>query len=167
LKIIRSGHSTSQATGASKPIFQVEFESTVRYVDIPIPDFPDSETGSGVSRGLRAEARDILKWLRQGKGVDGIYQLRIRDSPYLPHSEDMISESLRDFDIEDLDWKRTDLSIDLITEHCQNLKTLHLYAGSWASLSYWTSKEGLWARDSKGVERFPRVSMQVPKCFCE
>ncbi len=132
----------------------------MRYVDIPIPDFPHTGVGTGTSPWFRAEARDILKWLKRSRGVNGIYQLSIRDSPYLPHSEDRISESLEGFDIESLDWKRADLSIDLIADHCPNLKILHLYAGSWASLSYWISKDGLYFEDGKGVGRFPKVKCQ-------
>lgn len=68
------------------PTFCVEFETTLSFVDIPVPDLPPVEAAT-VGVAIRDETERILNWLRYEKRVTGIYELRVRDSLYLPHSE--------------------------------------------------------------------------------
>ncbi|KAM0554849.1 hypothetical protein ACHAPJ_006584 [Fusarium lateritium] len=91
----------------------------------------------------RSEARAILDWLRNKQKVSGIYELRVRDSFFSPHSEEVISQCLAGFDVEVLDWMRTDMSVKPLLDTCPNLKKLVLYASNWATLSYWTSGEAI------------------------
>ncbi|KAM6511355.1 hypothetical protein FALCPG4_016359 [Fusarium falciforme] len=121
---------------------KVEFESTLRYVDIPIPDFPEAQA-SGMKNTERSEAKVIMEWLRTKKEVTGIYELRVRDSLFFPHSEEAIAQCLHGFDVEMLDWMRVDMSAKPLLKTCRNLKKLMLYAGNWATLSYWTSEEAI------------------------
>jgi hypothetical protein len=132
-----------------KALAQISFESTLIYVDIPITDLPMARSGTK-SIQPRSEVWHVLHWLRKTRGVEGIYELNVRDSCYLPHNERIIRECLRNFDIEVLDWRRLDLSIRVLFEQdeeaspvCRNLRKLRLYAGGWPALAYWTSKEGL------------------------
>jgi len=136
----------------------VDFESHLRYVNIPVPDLPQQDKVSGMIT-VRSEVKEILDWLRDKKGVKGIYELHVRDSLYVPHSEEVIGKCLVGFDIEILDWKRVDMSIEpLLLQSepgkcsCPNLKELTLYASGWASLQYWASKQV-----QETLRQFPNV----------
>ena len=55
---------------------------------------------------------------------------------------DNILDAVRDFDIEILNLRRVDLSIDHILDVAPNVEELHLYSCDWTYLSQWTSEEG-------------------------
>ena len=150
IKSLSSTSSSTKRKGAS--LLTVEFESTLRYVDIPIPPFPHLNVNSHFVPE-RVEAKLVLGWLRESKDVSGIYELRIRDSLYLPHGEEVISQCLSGFDIEVLDWMRVDMSVKPLIDTCRHLKKLTLYVSTWASLSYWVSGDGY-----EQLNGFPEVS---------
>ncbi|KAM7221644.1 thermostable alkaline protease [Rhypophila decipiens] len=120
-------------SGSTKPtkkktasLLTVEFETCLRYVDIPIPPLPRSDVDSKfVSE--RLEATLVLNWLRGPKRVTSIYELRVRDSLYLPHTEETIHNCLKGFDVEILDWMRVDISAKPLLATCPKLKRLTLY----------------------------------------
>jgi hypothetical protein len=89
--------------------------------------------------------------------VNGIYELRVQDSILLPHSEQMISQSVDEFDIEILDWMRVDMSLEPLlnggTARCPNLRKLSVYVSSWAMLQYWKSEEV-----DLQLQMFPKVA---------
>lgn len=124
---------------------EVYFETTLRLVDIPVPDLSTTVKRSGRMMN-RTEVADILTWLKESKGVAGIHELRVRDSVFLPHTEDTIRRCIAGFDIEVLDWKRINMSLQpLIGDDgavlCPNLRRLTAYTNGWASLQYWTCEE--------------------------
>ena len=135
----------SNATNATKQkvasLLTVDFETTLRYVDIPIPPFPQADVDY-LFIPERLEASLVLKWLRDSKKVSGIYELRVRDSLYLPHTEEVIAQCLKEFNVEVLDWMRIDISINPLKQTCPLLKRLTLYVSNWANLSYWVSGNG-------------------------
>ncbi|KAM0344164.1 hypothetical protein ACHAPU_007886 [Fusarium lateritium] len=140
LQMIRKS-SNSKGTNTPQTVgLKVEFESTLRYVDIPIPDFPEAEPERATGTE-RSEARTVFEWLRNQKKVSGIYELRVRDSVFYPHNEQVIAQCLDGFDVEILDWMRVDMSVKPLLATCTKLKRLVLYASNWATLSYWTSEE--------------------------
>jgi hypothetical protein len=54
-------------------------------------------------------------------------------------SEEAIQQSIIPFNVEVLDWRRTDLSIRTIRTAASNVRVLHLFcSGGWAALSDWT-----------------------------
>lgn len=137
----------------------MDFEHTLIYVDIPVSDLPVSR-GTNPTSLTRFEVWEILSWLKNDKKVRGIYELSVRDSCYLSHTEHVIRLCLKGFDVEVLDWRRLDLSLSVLHEHkdkatlvCPNLKTLRLYAGSWPAIAYWTSEESL-----SFLNGFPRLT---------
>lgn len=81
----------------SDEAFNVQFESALKYVEIPL--FGSSPSGS------RAEATSILTWLRTCKGVNHIFEVRVEDSLQNPHSEENIANALEGLDVHDMDWR--------------------------------------------------------------
>jgi len=144
-----------------KPTLSVNFESTLSFVDIPVPDLPLARATTPVGVPIRDEVLKILGWLHDENQVQGIYQLRVRDSLYIPHSEEVIQSCLGEFDIEVLDWQRVDLSLKPLVGSCKNLKQLRLYASSWAALQYWTSREAV----DVFLEHFPKACAPLPWCL--
>jgi len=126
----------------SRPSFNVAFESTLKYVHIPIPDRDDDPNTLPHVRLPRDEVNKILRWLSLEKGVKKIMELRVIDSEREPHDEEKIADAVREFDIEILDWNRPDLSIDCIVDAAPKVEELHLYSWNWTSLSQWTGDEG-------------------------
>ena len=111
-------------------LLDVEFYSVLKYVELPAFDQLDSRTYD--------EARQILRWLGKVKGVTKIFELRIDDSAGHPHSEEVIEDAIKDFDVEVLDWKRYDLSIDTILTAAPHVTKLKLYSsGNWAPIVHW------------------------------
>jgi len=150
--MIKGLSSTSNSTKQKvASLLTVDFETTLRYVDIPIPPFPRSDVDYQ-SIPERLEAFLVLQWLHDSKEVSGIYKLRVRDSLYLPHTEEVIAQCLKEFNIEVLDWMRVDMSIKPLIETCPLLKRLTLYVSNWATLSYWVSGDGY-----EELNEFPKV----------
>ncbi|KAH6867711.1 hypothetical protein B0T10DRAFT_467712 [Thelonectria olida] len=130
LKMTKETSSTSSSTARKgAPLPAVEFESTLRYVNIPVPPFPQVDINSHFIPA-RVEVKLVLDWLRDSKRVPGIYELRIRDSLYLPHKEEVISQCLGEFDVEVLDWMRVDMSIKPLLDTYGLLKKLTLYVST-------------------------------------
>lgn len=66
------------------------------------------------------------------------------DSRYEPCSEEMIENAATTFDVEELNWKRIDLSTRGLRDANSKVEILHLYSsGSWTPLCHWMGEEGL------------------------
>ncbi|KAH0595438.1 hypothetical protein MHUMG1_06613 [Metarhizium humberi] len=148
--IQKSNSYTSPDDKPSNALLQLMFEKSLIFVDIPITDLPAPRT-DGKPTLIRSEVWSILNWLKKTKHVEGIYELSIRDSCYLPHAENVIRACLKDFNISVLDWRCPDLSLEVLhdggeskTPICPDLETLRLYARGWPALAYWTSEESLY-----------------------
>ena len=148
------------------PFLSINFESALRYVDISIPDdLPLALDESGEpSEEDRFETLTVLRWLRL-KDVSRIHALRVRDSRYRPHCDDVIRQLVELYpQVEMLDWQRTDLSIDTIREAAPNIRELYLYATGWASLSHWLGEDGLRTMPrvcNSSIERVKRRGHQI------
>jgi hypothetical protein len=125
-----------------KPSLNIAFESTLKYVYIPIPDSNDDLQNFLEMQAPHDEVSRILQWLTLEKGVRKIIELRVVDSSLWPHREDQIVDAVRKFDVEILDWRVADLSIDCVLDAAPNVEELHLYSSTWNSLCQWTSNEG-------------------------
>ncbi len=139
LKLINAGpeHQNPQR-------FQFSFESILRSVDFPdlgkelFPP-PEHRTVSA----MRNEVQQVLDWLRK-KEVKKIIGLSVKDSFYDPHSEETIEQAIADLDIEVLNWKRLDLSIDSIYDSAKNVRELYLYcSGSKTAIKHWIGDNGI------------------------
>jgi hypothetical protein len=86
----------------------------------------------------------FLVWLKE-RGVKAIKELIIPDSCKSPLTPEFVrAHVLRTFNIESLDWKVLDVSLDLLTENAPSLKEVTLYSsGNWSILYHWVSVDGL------------------------
>jgi hypothetical protein len=95
-----------------------------------------------VGRG-RNEFESIAQWLK-GKGVKRVFKITVIDDPERPHSDESIEKSLKDFDVEILDWRKTDLCPELLKRACKNVTRLYLqWSGNNTTLRAWSEPEGL------------------------
>ncbi|EXJ88024.1 hypothetical protein A1O1_04951 [Capronia coronata CBS 617.96] len=127
--------------------------------DAPESDFKFRETGT----------REFFAWLKNEKKVNIINDLKIPDSATHPPSEELIKEAIIDqFEIEKFDWRKLDVSLDMLTaprgelggsgnnitaldSECDpqpqfrdKIKEITLYSsGNWSVLYHWASEEGL------------------------
>ncbi|KAK3366690.1 hypothetical protein B0T24DRAFT_708945, partial [Lasiosphaeria ovina] len=110
-------------------------------------------------RHLRGqEVKYILQWLRHAKGVSKILTLQVLDSRSRPHSEGAIEEAMDGIHIEELDWKKMDMSIKTLRRVARSAHTLHFYAsGSWTPIYHWTG--------AHGFESLPVSKMMPTQCF--
>lgn len=69
------------------------------------------------------------------------------------HSDEAIEEALKDFQVENWDWKKPDLCTDVIAASSKQIKSISLYSsGNNSVLMGWASSEGL-----LNSEKFPQV----------
>lgn len=76
------------------------------------------------------------------------------DDGDISHSDEVIEEALRRFQVEVWDWKKLDISSETIFQAAENVKEISLYStGNNAVLMGWYSDEGL--------KKFPKVCTSV------
>lgn len=126
------------------------FEPVLRTVRFP-------ELGNAARTNSNGTARDgdevagVLQWIRDQK-VDQILSLRVLDRLHGPHQEDIIGKWTSDFSINELNWRRLDLSIYALCKDGEGtlrpnitaLNTVHLYSsGNIGVIEHWFGTEGL------------------------
>ncbi|CAF3645222.1 unnamed protein product [Fusarium graminearum] len=107
------------------------------------PDWTDSEGRAGV--GWK-DVYYFFRWLSKKKAVENIIHLIVEDGHGIPHSDEAIEESLKDFNIEILDWRKPDLDLMTSQTACRNsdLPEVHLWwDGNNAVLRAWSEPDGL------------------------
>jgi hypothetical protein len=121
----------------------IEFEPCLRHVVIPLFGNNSPTCSRFNPMEPRSEVRDILEWLKLRR-VRRILTLNVVDSFHAPHTEETIELAVKPFNVDILDWRRMDLSIDCLQEAAANVRTLSLYSsGNWAVLSHWSSSDGV------------------------
>ena len=113
-------------------------------------DEPPQETRT--SRTMRRDyVAKVLAWLHDIKKVTNICHLYVPDSLDNPHPEEIIEKAIKPFQIEVLNWRRVDLSVDSIVDGAPNVRELYLYStGNKAALSHWFGDQGLRRLDKVG-----------------
>ncbi|KAF1993814.1 subtilisin-like protein, partial [Amniculicola lignicola CBS 123094] len=103
--------------------------------------------------------RSLFEWL-EGKGVKRIITLNMPDSASSPMSDELVEDAIiRRFEIEKLDWRKLDISLDILTpskdsDWSPQITKLTLYSsGNWSVLYHYLSKDGL-ARLPEGAHDF-------------
>ncbi|KAI0538334.1 hypothetical protein GGR58DRAFT_309029 [Xylaria digitata] len=152
-------HSMQTVTYSSR--YNVDFQPYLKSVTIPNLDhFRTHECAAEISHLVGNEVKHILDWLRLVKGVRRILKLRVLDSRHRPHSEQTIEEAIKGLDVEELDWKRLDLSTKTVEEAAKRAHTLYLYcSGSWTPIYHWISPGGL--ESLKAVKRLHITIIKV------
>lgn len=140
LKLVNAGAEQQESQG-----FRFSFENILRSVDFPdLGKEPFLPSEHRTVSAMRNEVQQVLNWLRTKKDVKKIIGLSVKDSFYDPHSEETIEQAIADLDIEVLNWKRLDLSIDSIYDSARNVRELHLYcSGSKTAIMHWIGDSGI------------------------
>ncbi|KAI9667432.1 MAG: hypothetical protein M1821_000247 [Bathelium mastoideum] len=148
----------------------LKFERILQYVSIPklqVKDFDDNSLGNAPFMDATAQREDareslevlkkkpfwvsagrkdylaIFEWLRR-KQVERILKIIVVDDEANPHSDEVIIESLKNFDVERWDWIKFDICSDVIEQAAPNVRYLNLYcSGNRAVLRSWSSPTGL------------------------
>jgi hypothetical protein len=132
-------------TEENRSRYCAEFQPYLNFVSFPDLEEVRRRRCAKIMRDLFGqEVLYVIKWLRLVKGVKKIIRLKVLDSRYEPHKEEVIEEAIKDVDVEELDWRRLDLSIRTVQAAAANVKTPHLYSGGdWASICHWMSENGI------------------------
>lgn len=98
----------------------------------------------------------MFGWLKKN-GVKKIVKVMVIDDKDPSHADASIEDALKDFGVEIWDWKRLDLSTEVIHKTTNEVKEISLYStGNNAVLMGWASQQGLPNRSL-----FPKVSLTV------
>lgn len=134
-----------------------EFENVLQYVAIPQlkvektavttkqepgqrPTKPAGSIGSG-----RTDLQIIFNWLKSEKKVKKIFRVIVDDLEEPSHQDEAIESCLREIEgVETWDWKKFDLSPDIIQNAARHAKVVHLYwSGRNIALRAWSEERGL------------------------
>lgn len=128
-----------------KSQYNVGFQPCLQYVSFPDLDvIRRQRCAEKMLDHHGQEVKYVLQWLRRVKGVRKILKLHVLDSYHHPHAEEVIEDALDGLHVEELDWKRVDLSIRTVSKAAKDVKKLHLYSsGSWTPLCHWMSADGI------------------------
>jgi len=118
---IRSVTRRSSPRTEHPEILKVDFETVLKYVEIPCIDSVNEDKPS-------IEACCILYWLYLCKGVRTILELRFNGLRRNSHSEENIEHTLAGLEVEELDWRREDWSVLSVRQCTLDVERLHLYA---------------------------------------
>ena len=133
------------------------FEETLFYVTLPnLNNIRKLCPHEGV--------RTLFWWLHHCQNVKWIKTLTIPDSTTSPMSDELLAEAvIEKFQIEEFDWRKLDISLDILTQspHAKHFKIISLYSsGNWSTLYHWVlSKDGL--AQLHNVSRPPRSFMML------
>ncbi|KAI0101767.1 hypothetical protein GGR51DRAFT_529279 [Nemania sp. FL0031] len=129
----------------------LNFEDILQYVAIPQVEFEydfispkagqraPKRNGSG-----RADLMPLFNWLRDKKGVKRILRVIIEDLQHPAHSDEVIESCLNGMCVETWDWRKHDLSPDVLHKVAPDVRVVHLYwGGNNAILRAWSEAEGL------------------------
>ncbi|KAK4642831.1 hypothetical protein QC761_401030 [Podospora bellae-mahoneyi] len=132
----------------------MRFDSVLRYVafnKIEL-DSPGNNTSKLHAKRLAQQPRPgrgrvdlvfFFNWLRE-KSVKHILKVVVDDWPERPHSDKAIEDSLKHFEIESLEWRKSDICPETLFVACQHVRHLHLWwSGNRAVLRAWSEPDGL------------------------
>ncbi|KAI1129180.1 hypothetical protein F5Y10DRAFT_238742 [Nemania abortiva] len=127
------------------------FEDILQYVAIPLVEITDnpakvkSEQRVHKPDGMgRADLKHLFFWLRNDKKVKTILKIIVEDLQEPAHSDEAIESCLIGMGVDVWDWKKRDLSPDVLHRVAPNVRVVHLYwSGNNAILRAWSEPEGL------------------------
>ncbi|KAM0226770.1 hypothetical protein ACHAPO_012087 [Fusarium lateritium] len=127
----------------------LKFESILKYVALPKlvmegrPRRSKSNRAPNKSMRGRSDLTEIFQWLRDN-GVKKIVKVIVLDDQEPCHADSAIEDALIGFDVEIWDWKRLDLSTEVIRKSTDLVREVSLYSsGNNSVLMGWASTDGL------------------------
>ncbi|KAF2105899.1 hypothetical protein BDV96DRAFT_638522 [Lophiotrema nucula] len=91
----------------------------------------------------RNRYQGVFEWLGK-RGVEKIFKVVVEDLGATPHTDQAIKAALEDFKVEILDWRKIDLSSQMIAKAAEATRKLFLHSsGNEAVLRSWSCKNGL------------------------
>ncbi|KAI0516989.1 hypothetical protein F5B22DRAFT_605779 [Xylaria bambusicola] len=127
------------------------FEDILQYVAIPwveiekdIVEPKQGQRTAEINGNSRTDMKLLFDWLRDVKGVKRILKVIVEDLPHPAHSDEVIEYCLRGMCVETWDWKKLDLSPEVLHRVASDVQVVHLYwSGNNAILRAWSEPEGL------------------------
>ncbi|KAK8023411.1 intracellular serine protease [Apiospora marii] len=130
------------------------FEDVLQYIAIPQLRVEQAVVASKREAGQRPARPDgtgrtdlinIFRWLTRDKKVDTIFKIIVDDLKEPSHQDDAIESCLESVKgLETWDWKKLDLSPDVIQRAAPDARVVHMYwSGMNAVLRAWSEPEGL------------------------
>ena len=127
----------------------LEFESVLQYVAFPNlqvkKNTPRSQKGKHVNRdsGGRDDMTVLFDFLREKK-VKRIIRVIVADRDRDAHSDVVVENTLRFFNVEIWDWQKIDICTETIATAAPDVEEMHLYwSGKNAVLWGWSDREVL------------------------
>jgi hypothetical protein len=112
------------------------FEDVLQYVAVPLlkveADVSESKSKKRPAPPECLGRRDLevlFRWLKQNKGVKTIFRVIVDDLQGPAHSDEAIESCLTNMGVEVWDWRRLDLSSEVIFKVCPQAREVHLYWG--------------------------------------
>lgn len=139
----------------SKLFDQCTFYHALRHVALPPLIMRPMPPANKVEiRYQHSDQLFFFEWLQKRKGVKKIFKVIVDDTDSPHRDEDIINvlagkgnrgpARLQSFDVEILDWRKTDICPVVVQSAAPNLQELHLrWSGSNAVLRGWGEPEGL------------------------
>ncbi|KAJ2990249.1 hypothetical protein NUW58_g3043 [Xylaria curta] len=129
----------------------LSFEDILQYVAIPQVELEidpvNPKTGQRAPKPNGSGRSDMVllfNWLREKKGVKRILKVIVEDLQHPAHSDEAIETCLKDMHVETWDWKKHDLSPEVLHKVAPDVQVVHLYwGGNNAILRAWSEAEGL------------------------
>ncbi|KAJ8131362.1 hypothetical protein O1611_g2265 [Lasiodiplodia mahajangana] len=129
----------------------LNLEDILQYVAIPRVKFEhepvNPEAGQRTLKpngSGRADVLPLFNWLRDKKGVKRILRVIIEDLQDPAHSDEVIESCLNKMCVETWDWRKHDLSPEVLHKVAPDVQVVHLYwGGNNAILRAWSEAEGL------------------------
>lgn len=115
----------------------------MRFVSVPLIPGPNREASLGLGRKASSEMARVFNLIRE-KGVGRIMELQVDDDVDRPCRDEVIKASVKGFKVDFLDWKKTDVCLDVLLDVARDATGLRLYSsGNLAVLKSWSSHNGL------------------------
>ncbi|KAI1359384.1 hypothetical protein F5Y08DRAFT_332379 [Xylaria arbuscula] len=127
------------------------FEDILQYVAIPwveiekeVVEPKKGQRRTEISGTSRTDMKLLFDWLRDVKGVKRILKVIVEDLQHPAHSDEVIESCLSGMCIETWDWKKLDLSPEVLHRVAPDVQVVNLYwGGNNAILRAWSEPEGL------------------------
>jgi hypothetical protein len=130
----------------------LKFEDVLQYVAVPQVQVegPSVSQPQSSKRQLRNDGMGrtdlifLFKWLKGERNVKTILKVIVDDLQEPAHSDEAIEIALKGMSVEDWDWRKTDLCLEVIYTVAPAVRIVHLYwSGNNATLRGWSEPEGL------------------------